>query len=132
MFTNFKDLHEAYGFTNPNKTRADLGNEERAFVNDCFDTYEHIGFSETFQAVDGFSDFSLNGLKFTVLRRLKDFDDTQENGKEGDVELEALPMWEIRMEDGRIVGAFPEEICLAEQAEDGYPHYADVYNRREN
>ena len=45
----FNELYKKYGFNNPNKSRDDLSeDEERNFIKDCFDTYEHIGFADTF------------------------------------------------------------------------------------
>lgn len=43
MFTNFEELHKHYGFDNDNKSRTDLTiEEEKRFVQDCFDTYEKL------------------------------------------------------------------------------------------
>lgn len=110
MYTNFDDIDKAYGLHDGTKTREDLTEEElRAFINDCFDTYEHIGFAETFDTP--YSDMKdLVGQKFTVLDRVKEL----EEGKEG-VDLECLPMWNIRFENGFETAAHPEEICLAER-----------------
>lgn len=104
MYTNFKELHKSYGFDNPLKSREHLTEEEeRAFVKDCFDTYEHIGFTKTFNTI--YSDAKkYNGMKFSVLNRL---DETA-------CDLEVLPMWKIQLENGDEIGAFPEEICLEE------------------
>lgn len=105
MFTNFKDLHKAYGFYDGIGTRNDLSyEEEKAFVADCFDTYEHIGFASTFDTPYG-DQKKYVGMKFSVLGRLD----------ERQADLESLPMWKIQFEDGEIVDAFPEEICLAER-----------------
>lgn len=113
MYTNFKDLHKAYGFDNPNKSREHLTiDEERAFVNDCYDLYEHIGFAETFETP--YTDKEkYKGMKFTVLDRVKEF---SEEIKEGN-DLECLPMWKIQFENGDITEAYPEEICLEERKE---------------
>ena len=110
MYTNFKDLHKAYGFNDGNKTRDDLSyEEEKSFVNDCFDTYEHIGFAETFGTPYA-EDARLMGKKFIVLGRVKELTEDK-NG----ADLECLPMWNIRFEDGFEMAAHPEEICLAER-----------------
>lgn len=110
MYTNFKELHKAYGFDNTSKTRDDLTEtEEKAFVNDCFETYEHIGFSETF-GTPYTGEKHLVGKKFIVLGRVKELSE-DENG----ADLECLPMWNIRFEDGFEMAAYPEEICLAER-----------------
>lgn len=104
MYLNFEDLHKAYGFDNSEQTRGDLTEDrERAFVNDCFDTYEHIGFAKTFESpYDEYEEYK--GKPFVVLGR----------APETRVDLECLPMWDIKFEDGKEICAHPEEICLAE------------------
>lgn len=111
MYTNFRDLHKAYGFDNPSKSRGNLSYEEEVnFVNDCFDTYEHIGFVETFTTpYTDKKDYV--GMKYTVLGRVKEW---TEDCKEG-TDLECLPMWNIQFENGDTMAAYPEEICLAER-----------------
>lgn len=117
-YTNFNDLHKAYGFNYKDKNdRADLTEEEeRSFVNDCFDLYEYIGFAETFQSPfeSGERD---NGKKFTVLRRAEEFVYGESEGADT-CDLSCLPMWIIEFEDGRIEEALPEEICKAELEEE--------------
>lgn len=110
MYTNFKDLHKAYGFENEDRTRDNLSyEEEKAFIKDCFETYEYIGFAETF-GTPYTGEKHLVGKKFTVLGRVKELSE-DENG----ADLECLPMWNIRFEDGFEMPAYPEEICLAER-----------------
>jgi len=110
MYTNFEELHKAYGINNSSKTRQDLTEkEERAFVNDCFEMYEHIGFAKTFGTPYS-GEKHLIGKKFIVLGRVNELIN-DENG----ADLECLPMWNIRFEDGLEMTAFPEEICLAER-----------------
>lgn len=110
MYTNFTDLHKVYGFTNGGRTRDDLSaEEEKRFVADCFDTYEYIGFTDTF-GTPYQSKKHLNGKKFSVLGRVKELSEDT-NG----VDLHCLPMWNIRFEDGTEIAAYPEEICLAER-----------------
>ena len=110
MYTDFKELHKAYGFDNKSKTREDMDEtEERAFVKDCFDTYEHIGFAETF-GTPYTGEKHLVGKKFIVLGRVKEITEDK-NG----ADLECLPMWNIRFEDETEMSAYPEEICLAER-----------------
>lgn len=112
MYTNFKDLHKAYGFDNGEKTRDDLDiNTERAFVDDCYDTYENIGFAETF-GTPYTGEKKYLGMKFSVLGRVKDISEDK-NG----ADLECLPMWNIQLENGDIIAAYPEEICLAERTQ---------------
>jgi hypothetical protein len=78
----------------------------REFKNDCFELYEKTGFLEHFNTpYKEFSDH--NGRPFTVLKRL---------GEE-DCDLENLPMWKIRFENGDIADCFPEEICKLEAEE---------------
>lgn len=111
MYTNFKDLHKAYGFDNPSKSREDLTeDEEIAFVNDCYETYEHIGFTDTFDTP--YTDNKKYvGMKFIVVGRVKELS----VDKDG-VDLENLPMWNIQLENGDTIAAYPEEICLAERS----------------
>ena len=110
MYTNFKDLHKAYGFDNGNRTRDNLSYEEaKSFVNDCFDTYEYIGFADTFNTpYDGTKMYV--GKKFIVLGRVKEIAEDKDGA-----DLECLPMWNIRFEDETEMNAYPEEICLAER-----------------
>jgi len=110
MYTNFKELYEAYGFKNGNRTRENLSyEEEKAFVNDCFETYEHIGFAKTF-GTPYTGEKHLLGKKFIVVGRVKELSEDT-NG----ADLECLPMWNIRFEDGTEMAAYPEEICLIER-----------------
>lgn len=106
-YTNFNDLRKAYNFNYKDKNdRCDLTEEEeRNYVNDCFDLYEYIGFSDTFQSPYEQSEKD-NGKKFTVLRRVSEEDDR--------ADLCCLPLWVIQFEDGRVDQAYPEEICKAE------------------
>lgn len=98
MFTDFTELHKAYGFYRTGKTREDLSEkEERALVNDCFDTYEYIGFAGTFGTPYTGAKL-LVGKKFAVLGRVKELCECK-NDDFGAV-LECLPMWKIRFEDG--------------------------------
>ena len=110
MYTNFNDLHKAYGFDDGNRTRDNLSyEEEKSFVEDCFNTYEYIGFANTFGTpYDGERKYV--GMKFTVLDRVKDITEDK-NG----TDLECLPMWNIQFENGDTIYAYPEEICLAER-----------------
>ena len=46
---SFNELYKKYGLYHTTKTRNDLTeDEERKFVKDCFDIYEHIGFTSPF------------------------------------------------------------------------------------
>ena len=111
MQKEFVELHKKNGFDNPNKSRDDLSeDEERNFVNDCFDTYEKIGFADTF-GTPYTGEKKYKGMRFTVLGRVKEITEDKENG----ADLECLPMWNIQFENGDIMAAYPEEICLAER-----------------
>ena len=50
------------------------------------------------------------GMKFTVLGRVKDIAEDKDGA-----DLECLPMWNIQFENGDMMAAYPEEICLAER-----------------
>jgi hypothetical protein len=111
MEKEFNELYKKYGFDNPNKSRDDLSEyEERNFINDCFDTYEHIGFANTF-GTSYTGEKKYKGMKFTVLSRVKEITEDKENG----ADLKCLPMWHIQFENGDKIAAYPEEICLYER-----------------
>lgn len=111
MEKEFVELYKKYGFDNPTKSRDDLSDaEERNWVNDSFDAYEHIGFADTF-GTPYTGEKKYEGMKFTVLSRVKEIAEDKENG----ADLECLPMWNIQLENGDIMAAYPEEICLAER-----------------
>ena len=60
MNKEFNELYKKYGFDNPNKSRDDLSeDEERNFINDWFDIYEHIGFANTFKNSNGYVSINL-------------------------------------------------------------------------
>jgi len=112
-YTSFDELHKAYGMFETNKTREDMSEEEESrFIEDCFDLYEYIGFSDTYESP--YEEYEhLNGKHFTVLGRLTETCDSC-----------VLPMWKIRIVSGddeeaviEEFGAYPEEICRAEHKE---------------
>ena len=117
----FEELYKRYGLSYPSKYLANLAqnrtglseDEERNFVNDCFDIYERIEFAETFESVYK-KNSELIGMKFSVIDRVKE----DVNRDEG-MELALLPMWNIRFENGDTTFAFSEEICLAERKVQG-------------
>lgn len=76
---------------------------EREFVKCCFDIYEKEGFSEKFWSPyeDGAKHI---GKSFKVLNRT-----TEENNC-----LSCLPLWDIELEDGTLLTAYPEEIIPSE------------------
>ena len=86
---------------------------ERAFLKDLYDTYESDGFADKFWSPFYVSDIHRKyvGQPFTVIGRC-------EEGKEFD--LESLPVWKIRFEDGHEMCAYPEEINLHDMIANGY------------
>ena len=105
MCTTFEALHEVFGFGDMGKTRQELTkHQERKFVNNCFFIYENTGFTETFYNPYMSDTYKArNGEKFSVVGRCNDAD------------LETLPAWMIRFQDGNVICAYPEEICLVER-----------------
>lgn len=87
-----------------------VSQEELAkWVDFCFEAYEADGFRPTYHAV--YSDYwKYDFMRFEVLGRVPSRDTDPQNG----VDLEVLPMWYIRFEDGTETMAYPEEICLSE------------------
>lgn len=92
-----------------NIQRIDMTHEEELlFVDYCYDFYEKGGFKDTFT-----SPFELypeqkqhENQKFQVIKRCipnKDFD------------IDSLPMWKIKFEDGYEMEAYPEEITKTEE-----------------
>ena len=75
--------------------------EEKAYINKCYELYEKIGFAEIFQSKD--SDYRhYNGLKFKILKSVSVNDNRYD--------LEVLPMWHIQLSNGVYADAYPEEI----------------------
>ncbi|MGL6216418.1 MAG: hypothetical protein ACRC36_00170 [Lacrimispora sphenoides] len=108
----WEDMKQKYPLYSPDSTlsRADMTeDEEKEFVSDCYLVYENEGFSKVFcSPFDGCQQY--NGRKFEVLGRIKPLDEDENNG--GD--LEVLPLWNIMLETGEIVNAYPEEIIPSE------------------
>jgi len=78
--------------------------EEKAFVKHWFDEYERTGFAKTFDSP--YTDQKkYKGQTFEVLCRCE----------EDNYDLEVLPLWNIRLECGVEIEAFPEEICRLER-----------------
>ncbi len=102
VYKNFEELNARYGHERSMMS----AEEERLYVQDCFDTYEAIGFCKTFDSPYD-DQAKYNGQEFSVEGRL-----SVENGE---VDPECLPMWHIRFGNGAIIDAYPEEICLAEK-----------------
>ena len=81
---------------------------EMEFVNDCFECYEQEGFAKKFWSP--FSDYKARvGQNFEVVERCSTKDS----------DLSSLPMWNIKFQDGTIVGAYPEEIIPSEMKNNG-------------
>ena len=82
--------------------------EEKAWVEYWFSEYERTGFADTFRSpYDQYKDRI--GQKYEVLGRCT----------EEDCDLECLPMWKIRFEDGFETYAHEVEICEIEQQKEG-------------
>ena len=101
VYKDFDELNKHH-----QKDRNDMDfEEELMYVEDCFDTYEALGFKDKFTTpYDQHKD--REGQKFDVMRRLM--------YSTGEADLECLPMWRIMFSDGYAIDAYPEEICLAE------------------
>ena len=85
---------------------------EREWVDFCFEAYESDGFTPTFETPYDDELVEFNGMKYEVLSRVKEFKDDPKGA-----DLECLPMWNIRLENGKEIAACPEEICLSETIE---------------
>ena len=83
---------------------------EREFVNDCFELYEKEGFSKKFWSM-GLDYEQYIGKSFEVIGRTT----------EKDADLECLPMWKIRFDDGFEMDAYPDEIIPSEMRDNGCP-----------
>ena len=119
----FEEIYKKYGMEGTGKSRWDMDEEEESrFVDECFDAYEGTGFSDTFRSIyEETKDF--NGKPFHVLSRCE----------EGPMyDLAVLPMWNIEFEGGKVIAAFPEEICKTEinktTAQSGRTYY--LYERK--
>lgn len=79
--------------------------EELFYRMDAFDMYETEGFKDTFNTpYEECSEY--NGQKYEIVRRASYVN--------GDCDMECLPQWIIKFEDGKEVNAYPEEISLIE------------------
>lgn len=102
-------------------TREEMTEErEREWVDFCFEAYESDGFKETF-GTPYTGEKKYVGMKFEVLNRVNEYP----NDPDG-ADLECLPMWNIRLEDGTEMAAYPEEICFSETSV-YKTKYADVF-----
>ena len=86
--------------------------EEKLFVDYWFNKYESEGFVKVFCSPYTFTDeepTKYNGKKFEVVGRVKPLDEDEHGA-----DLECLPMWNIKFEDGHTMAAYPEEIISSE------------------
>lgn len=106
---NFKELLEKFPMDRENMTL----DQEKEFVNHCFDLYEKEGFSKIL-----ISPFDLGEMKnrqgtpFKVLSRIRPL--TELDNGDDTADLETLPLWKIQFEDGETMIAYPEEIIKSE------------------
>ena len=98
---------------NENVLREDMTEEEeKIFVNYWFNKYESEGFAKVFCSPYEFTDkepTKYNGKKFEVVGRVKPLDEDEHGA-----DLECLPMWNIKFEDGYTMATYPEEIITSE------------------
>lgn len=88
---------------------------EKAFVGDCYRLYEKEGFNKKFWSNGG--DFKqYHGKAFSVIGRTPIYD-----GNNRGADLECLPMWQIRFEDGTEISAYPDEVIPSEMKDAGCP-----------
>lgn len=82
--------------------------ELKRFISDCSLLYECTGFVEKFDSPYddiGGGQHEHNGMPFKVIRRA-----TVDDG----VDLEAMPVWLVRFENGDEAFCYPEEITVLE------------------
>ena len=78
--------------------------EIEEFIEDSFNLYEHYGFLEEFKTpYEELKDKV--GLKFEVVKR----------ATTDDFDLECLPAWLVKFENGETAHCFPEEITKLEE-----------------
>ena len=79
--------------------------DEYFYRQDQFEMYETEGFTDTFQTpYEECSEY--NGQKYEIVRRASYVN--------GDCDMECLPQWIIKFEDGKEINAYPEDICKLE------------------
>ena len=93
--------------------------QEKAFVIDSFILYEAEGFSEKFWSSDK-KLMRYNGMPFEVVGRTPLMD-----GRNKGVDLRSLPMWDIVLENGIGISAYPSEIIPSVMKENGCPLFRD-------
>ena len=79
----------------------------REFKNDCYDLYEEAGFLDRFDSpYDEGGEH--NGMPFKVVRR----------ADASEVDIEAMPVWFVRFENGDEAYCYPEEITRLEKSKE--------------
>lgn len=107
----WEELNEKYSMSREEMTEE----QEKEFVDYCFDIYEEEGFAKVFiSPYDLFPNGVINrqGKPFKVLGRIRLL--TEIDNGEDTADLESLPMWKIQFEDGETMGAYAEEIIPSE------------------
>lgn len=95
-----EQFYNKWGNVNPDHLSFEQLTE---FKNDCFALYEASGFIEKFDSPYD-EQGEHNGMKFQVIRR----------ATAREVDLEAMPLWLIRFENGDEAYCYPEEIAVLE------------------
>jgi hypothetical protein len=101
MVKTWEDLEYSYP-----ECRSYMSEErEREFLTHCYRLYRNEGFADTFETI--YEDSKKhNGKTFEVLKELWDNKHT---------DIQALPIWMIKLECGEQIQAFAEEICKSER-----------------
>ena len=86
-----------------NKWECEDDNELQKYVEDAFQLYEQSGFIEKFDSPYD-DNGEHNGMGFEVLRR----------ATVNECDLEVLPVWLVRFENGDEAYCYPEEIAVIE------------------
>lgn len=98
----YKDFEELYKDFD---TMTASFEDEYQMKQDAFDMYETEGFTDVFNTpYEECSEY--NGQKYEIVRRASYVN--------GDCDMECLPQWIIKFEDGKEINAYPEEICKIE------------------
>ena len=100
----WKELNEKYPMDREEMTVE----QEKDFVDHCFDLYENQGFAKVFWSIS--NDFKeYHNKAFKVINRLT----------EKECDLCCLPMWKIKFEDGKRINAYLDEIIPSEMVNNG-------------
>lgn len=101
---SFEELKKKFPMNRNNMTEE----QEREYVNHCFDLYEKEGFAKVFWSED--CEFrKYNNQPFKVIGRLD----------ENDANLEFLPMWQIKFKDGESLQVSDYEIIPSKMIKHG-------------